>query len=167
MKSHIQHDVNLHNLFKENLISEYPDLDDETLFDTLEGLTSLNEKLAEIVRSQQEDRVLCVALKQRIDEMRERYQRLETRISNKRKLVSTAMEQAQIRKIVESDFTVSLRATSDKLVVNNEDFIPDEFWIQQPPKLDRTSLTEALKANPSIAGVHFEAGDPTISVRVK
>ena len=59
MKSHIQHDVNLHNLFKENLISEYPDLDDETLFDTLEGLTSLNEKLAAIVSGRGGSRSSC------------------------------------------------------------------------------------------------------------
>jgi uncharacterized protein YutE (UPF0331/DUF86 family) len=36
---------------RERLIAEHPSLDDETLFDTLEGITELHEMIAAVIRS--------------------------------------------------------------------------------------------------------------------
>ena len=58
-----------HEYFKVQLAERFPDADDETLRDTLEGLTDLREMIVAVARSQQEDRVLAQALRARIDEM--------------------------------------------------------------------------------------------------
>ena len=77
------------------------------------------------------------------------------------------MERAQIDKIVESDFTVSIRNTPQPLVITEETSVPEEYWKPQPAKLDRKRLLECVKSGQQIAGVCLGNGGRTISVRVK
>ena len=44
-------ELNNHEYLKKRLEADFPDIDDETLSDTLEGLTNLNEQLAAVLRS--------------------------------------------------------------------------------------------------------------------
>ena len=55
-----------------------PDLDAETLADTLEGITDLREMLAELIRSALEDEALAEGLSTRLNDMKARFERLET-----------------------------------------------------------------------------------------
>lgn len=82
----IQNQLILHNHFRERLREGFPDADDETLADTLEGLTDLTDQLAEVIRSALEDEAFCAALKVRMGEMRERAGRLSLRAEKKRQL---------------------------------------------------------------------------------
>ena len=159
--------LHLHEYLRNKLAEEFPDVDEECLNDTLEGLTNLHEMLAAVVRSQQEDRVLSAALKTRSEEMQSRLKRLEHRVDKKRELVATVMERAQIEKIMEPDFTVSIRNTPQPLVITDETSIPEEYWNPQPSKLDRKILLECVKSGQQIPGVCLGNGGRTISVRVK
>ena len=120
-------ELQLHEYLQEKLVEEFTDIDEETLNDTLEGLTSLHEKLAAVIRSQQRDGDMVKALKERIGEMRERLKRFEKRIEKKRELVTYVMERADIIKLNEPDFNASLRALPLSLAVFDESKIPDEF----------------------------------------
>ena len=60
----------------ERLRQDFPDADEETLLDTVEGLSDLDEVIAEIVRSRLDDLALAEALQQRRDAMNERLARL-------------------------------------------------------------------------------------------
>jgi len=160
-------ELQLHEYLQEKLTEDYPDADDETLKDTLEGLTNLNEKLSAVVRSQQEDRVLSDALKSRIGEMQGRHKRFEQKVSRKRELIATVMERAGIDKIMEDDFTLSLRQTPRPLQISDEGEIPEEFWRPQPPKLDRKKIISSLQQNEFIPGALLGNGGVTVSVRVK
>jgi hypothetical protein len=69
------------------------------------------------------------------------------------------MEQAEIRKISEPDFTASLRRGPPPLVIVDEGRIPVAFWKPQPAKLDRQKLLAMLKAGQDVPGaVLGEAG---------
>lgn len=160
-------ELNNHEYLKKRLHDDFPDIDDDTLSDTLEGLTNLNEQLAAIVRSQQEDRVLSNALKERIQEMQERQKRFEQRVSKKRDLVTSVMERSGITKLAEDDFTVSLRAVAPQLVISDENVIPEPFWKIQAPKLDRQLIMAHLKSDQPVDGANLGNGGMTISVRVK
>ena len=167
MNDLLMQELALHEYLHERLVEEFPDIDEETLADTLEGLTTLNEKLAVVIRSQQDDRVLSEALRTRIEEMRGRLQRLEHRVEKKRELVATVMERADIRKITEPDFTVALRQTPPPLVVTDETLIPEWYWKPQPSKLDRQRLKEDLKSGEHILGVCLGNGGQTLAVRTR
>ena len=65
-----------HRLLRDRLLAQIPDIDAETLADTLEGITDLREMLAELVRSALEDEALSSGLATRLAEMQARAQRL-------------------------------------------------------------------------------------------
>ena len=59
-----------YQLLRQRLLSEYPEADDETLEDTLEGITDLHEMIAAVIRSALVDEALQAGLRTRLDEMR-------------------------------------------------------------------------------------------------
>ena len=152
---------------KEKLLELFPDLDDETLRDTLEGITSLPEMIAEVVRSALIDEHLVDGLKIRLGEMKERQARLQERARKKRTLALEVMAEADLRKLTEPDFTVSLRKAPPTLIVLDQDEVPEAYWRPQPAKLDKPALLQALKLDQGIPGVELSNGQPTISVRTK
>ena len=160
-------ELQLHEYLREKLLTEFLEIDEETLSDTLEGLTDLHEKLAALIRSQQEDSVLANALKTRIKEMQERHARFEDRAVKKRELITTVMERSGIKKIAEPDFTASLRQTPRPLVISDDHEIPETYWKTQDPKLDRKKLITDLKTDATIPGACLGNGGVTVSVRVQ
>lgn len=156
----------VHEYLRQQLIERFPDADEDTLRDTLEGLTDLHEKLCTVIRSQQEDETLAEALKKRINEMQSRLRRLSQRAETKRDLVTIVLERAEIDKIVEADFTVSTRRTPPRLVIFEESSIPSDYWRPQSPKLDRRKLTDDLKSGKPVAGASLDNGGRSITVRV-
>jgi Siphovirus Gp157 len=160
-------DLRHHELLRQQVVAEFPAIDDETLRDTVEGLTNLPEVLARILRSHLDDLALLAALRSRILDMQERFTRLETRADKKRALVASVMERADIKKLTEPDFTASLRQVSPGLVVIDEREIPELFWRPQPPKLDRKSLLAALNAGQAVPGATLGNGSTTITVRTR
>jgi hypothetical protein len=152
---------------RNQLLAEFPDLDDETLHDTLEGITDLKEMLAEVVRSALDDEALAGGLSTRLSDMKARLERLEERAKRKRQLVLRAMAEAQISKLAEADFTASLRTGAPTLDVVAEDKIPAAYWKPQPPKLDRQSILSALKTGAEVEGTCLIPPQPQLSVRTK
>ena len=156
-----------HLLFQAKLRESYPDLESEELKDTLEGLTNLPEMLTALLRSHIDDNYSVKALKLRINDMRERLKRLEVRAEKKRQLVAEVMAEAEIPKLTEPDFTVSLLAGRQQLVVVEEHEIPKRYWKPQAPKLDRIGLLADLKVGASIPGTSLSNAAPSIAVRTK
>lgn len=156
-----------HQYLREKLAAEFPDADEETLHDTVEGMTDLAEMLAAVVRSQLDDLALVSALRVRAADMQQRLLRIEQRTSKKKELLTSVMERAGLKRLTEPDFTVSLRQTQPPLVLVDENEIPSEFWKPQPPKLDRQGLISALRLGRDISGATLGNGGLTISVRTK
>ncbi len=167
MTSLLNHQLSNHQYLRQKLEEQFPDIDEETLLDTLEGITSLHEMIAEVVRSRQDDLAFISAVRGRISDMQERLARFDQRAEKKKEIVASVLERAGIRKITEADFTLSLRSTNPPLVVIEEKDIPNAYWKPQPAKLDRQGLLSALKAGLEVSGVTLGNGGVTISVRTK
>src|SRR4051812_7024360 len=125
---------------RRRLVEADPDIDERTLVDTLEGATDLQEVIAMVLRSALEDEAIAKALRARIDEMRQRLTRIESSAEAKREAALNAMEQADMIKFTAPDFTVSIRINPPSLVITSEAEIPQEFWLPQPPKLNKKGL---------------------------
>ena len=163
----IKLEVPKYRVLEERLAAEYPGLDDETLTDTLEGITDLHEMIAAVIRSALVDEALQKGLRTRIEDMRHRLARLEARGTKKRQLALEAMTEAGLKKLEQPDFTASARAGLPGLMVLAEDLVPAPYWVPQPPKLDRQALLAELKRGRAVSGAQLRNLRPTLSVRTK
>jgi len=167
MRHEISAEATKYQLLKERLLADYPTLDEETLGDTLEGITDLHEMIGAVIRSALVDAALQSGLRARLEEMRQRLTRLEERGAKKRQLALEAMSEVGLKKLEQPDFTASARSGLPGLVVVSEETIPEDFWVPQPPKLDRQALLGELKRGTVVPGTQLSNPKPVLTVRTK
>jgi hypothetical protein len=152
---------------RRKLLEASPDLDERTLLDTLEGATNLQEAIAAVIRSALDDEAMAEALRSRIDNMRERLNRIESAVEKKREAALNAMEQADMIKLTAPDFTVSIRINPPSLVITSEAEIPQEFWLSQPPKLNKKGLLDAINGGWAVPGAVLSNSKISLAIRTK
>ena len=144
-----------------------PGLDEQTLSDTVEGLTDVHEILAAIVRAALADEALAVGLKGRMAEMEGRFQRLEERAAKRRQIVKDTMVELDLKKLTAPDFTASVRPGMPTLMVIDEAAVPSIYWEPRQPRLKRQELALDLKGGAEVAGATLSNPEPVLSVRTK
>jgi hypothetical protein len=152
---------------RDRLAAEDPRLDEQTLADTVEGLTDLHDILQAVIRAALADEAMAGGLRIRIGEMEDRLSRLQDRAAKRRQIAKQVMTELDIKKLQAPDFTASLRPGTASLVVLNEEDIPSIYWEPRDPKLDRVSLSADLKAGKEVGGVTLSNPEPVLSVRVR
>ena len=142
-------------------------IDEQTLADTVEGLTDLHEILAAIIRAALADEALASGLKGRIAEMGDRLARLQDRASKRRAIAKDVMVELDLKKIQAPDFTASIRPGMPALMVIDEAAVPSIYWEPREPRLNRQGLVSDLKQGAEITGVTLSNPEPVLSVRTK
>lgn len=161
--------VNEYRLTRDRLLAAFPDLaeDEQTLLDTLEGETSLQEQIVSLMRSADNDRILALGIKERMTELAARLNRMESRYEGKRELIASAMAAADLKKIEAPDWTLSLRRIPPSVVIQNEELIPEQFKKSKTVvSVDKAAVKEAL-ANGPVEGAVMSNGGVGLSVRTK
>jgi hypothetical protein len=144
-----------------------PQIDEQTLADTVEGLTDLHEILTAIIRAALTDEALAVGLKSRIAEMEERLGRLQDRAIKRRQIAKDVMVELDLKKLRAPDFTASVRPGTPALMVIDEAAVPSIYWEPRDPRLNRQGLVADLKQGAEITGVTLSNPEPVLSVRTK
>lgn len=144
-----------------------PEIDEQTLADTVEGLTNLHEIVQAIIRSALVDQALASGLKCRIADMQDRLDRLEDRASKRRQIAKDVMIDLDLKKLTAPDFTASIRPGIPALMVIDEDAVPKTYWEPGEPRLRRQVLANDLKQGEEVAGVALSAPQPFLSVRTR
>jgi hypothetical protein len=152
---------------RERIRALEPELDEQTLADTVEGLTDLHEILAAIVRARWPMRRCATGLKSRITEMQERLERLQNRAAKRRQVVKDTMVELDLKKLTAPDFSASIRPGMPALLVIDEAAVPSIYWEPREPRLDRQGLLAELKQGAEITGVTLSNPEPVLSVRTK
>jgi Siphovirus Gp157 len=152
---------------RDRIRAEDPNIDEQTLADTVEGLTDLHEIVTAIIRSALADEALGAGLKGRIADMQERLDRLQDRASKRRQIAKDVMVELDLKKITAPDFTVSIRPGTPALLVLDEAAVPSIYWEPREPRLNRQELLSELKEGAEIEGVALSNPEPVLSVRTK
>jgi Siphovirus Gp157 len=158
--------INYHSL-RERIRAEDPKIDEQTLADTVEGLTNLHEIIAAIIRAALADEALATGLKGRIAEMQDRLERLQDCAAKRRQIAKDVMVELDLRKITAPDFTVSIRPGMPALLVLDEAAVPSIYWEPREPRLNRQELLSDLKGGAEVHGVALSNPEPVLSVRTK
>lgn len=152
---------------KEFLASE--ELDEETLFDTIDGETELIEVLCAIKESALEDKAALTGLDGYLDDLKARKSRLEKTIKTKDAIILSTMERADINRIKGPLFTMSKGATAPKVIITEESDIPTRFFKVPDPVVDKTALKKALEDpedKKTITGAELSNGGISLRTRI-
>ncbi len=152
---------------RDRIRAEDPTIDEQTLADTVEGLTDLHEIIIAIVRSALVDEALASGLKCRIADMQGRLERLQDRASKRRQIAKDVMVELDLKKISAPDFSVSIRPGLPALQILNENAVPSIYWQPGEPRLRRQVLLHELKEGTEIEGVTLSNPEPILSVRTR
>jgi hypothetical protein len=152
---------------RDRIRAQDPQIDEQTLADTIEGLTDLHEILQAVIRATLADEALARGLKCRISDMQGRLDRLEDRASKRRQIAKDVMVELDLKKVIAPDFTASIRPGMPALVVLDEDAVPKTYWEPGEPRLRRQILASDLKGGAEVEGATLSNPEPVLSVRVR
>ena len=147
---------------------EDPELDSQTLADTMEGIEGefeiKAENYAKVMKNLEGD---ILAIKTEIDRLTAKKKALENNIKNMKSTLQTAMETTGKTKFKTELFSFNIQKNAPSVVIDLEDLskLPSQFIKQREIEADKTAIKEALKRGENLDGIaHWEQGE---SLRIK
>ena len=130
------------------MMAEDSDLDQKMIQDTMEGLDFEFEEKAEayakVVKTLEMD---IAGLDEEIQRMTKRKATIKNNIDRLKRSLEGAMIATGKRKFKTPLFGFGIQKNPPSLNVLDESKIPEEFWIEQQPKLDKKAALAYVKEN--------------------
>ena len=138
------------------------DLDEQTVSDTLEGLSGeLEVKATNVAAFARNLEASAEAIKGAEAQMAARRKAIENRASRIREYLKLNMERTGILKIEGPHFAITIKKNPPAVHVEAQELVPAEFFNippTPPPALDKKRVGEALKAGKDVPGCRLEQG---------
>ena len=138
------------------------DLDEQTLADTLEGLSGeLEVKAQNVIMFTRNLEATAAAIKEAEAQMAARRKALENRAAGLRRYVLENMQFAGIQKIECPFFKLSIRDNPAAVEIYEPGLIPAQFMKQPeppPPSPDKTAIKAAIAAGAEVPGAKLTRG---------
>lgn len=135
------------------------DLDEQTVADTLEGMSgALEVKARNVACFIRNLEVTAEAIKAFEAEQKDRRQAIEKRAERMRAYLQSCMEATGIQRIEGPGVVLSFRKSS-AVAIHEPGLIPAEFMRvpePPPPTPDKVAISAAIKAGRAVPGAHIE-----------
>lgn len=158
--------VRLYDEMKRRLEAEVPDIDEETLLDTLEGCTDLHECIASLCRAAKDAEAMSEACNKRAGEIHDRARRHAARGERLRDIALWCMSEAGIPKVQQPDITISVGSTRPSVMITDEKLIPVQY-LKTQMSVSKTAIKEAIDAGKDVPGALLSNAKPSLMVRTK
>ena len=133
------------------------DLDPEVMQDTLDSIEDAienkAENIAKLIRNLESD---VAAYKEEEDRLKTKRQATENKVKWLKTYLEDNMKLTGKTKFKSGMFNFSIQKNPASVNITDEKAIPEEFLIQQPPKVDKTSLKEILKRGIEVPGAELK-----------
>lgn len=133
------------------------ELDPEVMKDTLDSIEDAienkAENIAKLVRNLESD---VSAYKEEEDRLKTKRQAMENKVKWLKTYLEDNMKLTGKTKFKSGMFNFSIQKNPISVNITDERIIPEEFLIQQPPKVDKTSLKEVLKNGIEVPGAELK-----------
>lgn len=164
-----EQDADALRLTIEDLIRRYPEIaEDEVLrADMLDGETTINDVLTDLIRMGEDARAMRDATKTQQENLKSRAERFDRRLEFTRSLMMSIMNAADLRKKELPEATVYLRNNPQQIIGDVDPAkLPDDL-VKIERKADRAKVKEALKSGRDLPGLLLSNAPPSIVVTVK
>ena len=139
------------------------DLDEQTIADTLEGMSgALELKAQNVVMFARNLEATATAIKEAETAMAARRKAIENRAAGLRRYALSAMQVAGVQSIECPYFKLSVRKNPPAVEVFDAAQIPAQFMRTPeppPPAPDKKAITEAIKAGQEVPGARLVSGE--------
>ena len=139
------------------------DLDEQTIADTLEGMSgALEVKAQNVVMFARNLEATATAIKEAETAMAARRKAIEHRAAGLRRYALSAMQVAGVQSIECPYFKLSVRKNPPAVEVFDAAQIPAQFMRTPeppPPAPDKKAITEAIKAGKEVPGARLLSGE--------
>ena len=151
---------------RDRIRAQDPQIDEQTLADTVEGLTDLHEILG---HHSGRPRRSGPGHRTRGPHCGNAggLDRLQDRAAKRRQIAKDVMVELDLKKLSAPDFTASIRPGTPALMVIDEAAVPSIYWEPREPRLNRQKLSSELKDGAEITGVTLSNPEPVLSVRTR
>lgn len=147
---------------------EDPELDPQTLADTMEGIEGefeiKAENYAKVMKNLEGD---ILAIKTEIDRLTAKKKALENNIKNMKSTLQTAMETTGKTKFKTELFSFNIQKNAPAVVIDEQyiENIPDKYLKYKDPEIDKTAIKDAIQKGEDLGGIaHLEIKN---SLRIK
>lgn len=138
------------------------EIDEDIFTDTMEniGIEEKLENYCKVIRNIEAD---VVAYKKIKDEFAEKQKVSENAVKRLKQAVLTHMQNINSKKEKAGLFSIT-KSSTKSVNIENEELIPLDYLIAQPPKVDKTAIAEVLKSGQAVAGASLQENE---YVRIK
>jgi len=145
------------------------DLDDQTIADTLEGLSgALEAKATNVAYFIKNLESTAEQIKLAEKQMADRRKAMENRAERIREYLKANMEVAGITQIECPHFKLSIKKNPPSVVIDAESQIPADYMtvpVAPPPAPDKKLIAAALKDGFEVPGCHLETGKTRLDIK--
>ena len=138
-------------------MAEEQDSDFSEALDSLED--AFEEKAENIVKIMRTLEAKEKAYKDEVDRLNAQRKTLSNRVQALKDYLQENMNVMGKKKVESGLFTVAIQKSPPTLKIDDDKYIPDGYWIPQPPKLDRKELLQDMKLGEEIEGVEIVQGE--------